>query len=286
MSKHLILGCGFLGERLAEQLTAAEQQVVTSTRDSAKAQRLRQSGLLVQEGSFQDESVRRALQAEGPFESITVCVTNDSAEQSHQQVYLSATDLAIDLVKTTAQGRVHFVSTTGVYAPVKLDGVTVDETWPTAPSRPGATASLLCENRVRMFLPGQQNVFRLAGIYHPERLPNRAKLQAGDPIAGPADGWLNLIHADDAAAILAQAALDPPLFDILNVADGCPVTRAEFYGAVAQREHLAPPVFDNQSSGRGGKKWIDTDLLLSWYSGEFRDPLDWEKTLASVEENT
>ena len=49
-------------------------------------------------------------------------------------------------------------------------------------------------------------ILRLAGIYGPGRLLRRTKdLLAGNPIVAPKDNYLNLIHVDDAAAIVAAA---------------------------------------------------------------------------------
>ena len=51
------------------------------------------------------------------------------------------------------------------------------------------------------------SVLRLAGIYGPGRLLRRIEqVRAGEPVAGNPEGFLNLIHVDDAVqAVLASA---------------------------------------------------------------------------------
>lgn len=272
MLHHLILGCGFLGSRLATRLVTRGDRVTTTTRHPAKAESLNQAGIEALTGNFDESDLRREL-VSNAYDSITICVTNDSPSASHQQVYLSAAQLGIDAVKKHGAQRIHFVSTTGVYAAPTRGLVVVDESWPTDPVRPGSIASLMCENLLRQELPGQHHVYRLAGIYHSDRMPNLAKLESGESLPGRGEGWLNLIHADDAAAILEYATRTPPAFDILNVSDGQPVTRQEFYNALAERRGFSPPTFDATLEGRGGQKIVDNTALASWFPGDLRDPL-------------
>jgi nucleoside-diphosphate-sugar epimerase len=89
-------------------------------------------------------------------------------------------------------------------------------------------------------------ILRLAGIYGPGRVPFIRELRAGEPIAAPATGWLNLIHVDDAADVVDGASKLPPFEDgprVYCVSDGQPVQRGEFYSEVARQIGAAPPRF-------------------------------------------
>lgn len=272
--KHLILGCGFLGERLADQFLARGERVFTTTRSPEKAARLTEKGLTIWTGDFGDDHLQAELANELPFQTITICVANDSTDESHETVYARATQLAIQLAKEH-ETRVRLTSTTGVYAPVKEDAAVVDESSPVNPTRPGARASWLCEKLLRDRLPGQHITFRLAGIYHPDRLPNLAKLKNREPLSGSGDGWLNLIHADDAAAILAWDSVHPAPFDLVNVSDGVPLRRVDFYQSIARHWDCPPPVFAPQQVGRGGQKKIANKRLVQWYPHGFQSSTQW-----------
>lgn len=271
---HLILGCGFLGQRLAERLLASHAQVVTTTRSPAKAQQLKRLGLQAWTGDFDDPGIQHQLTESVPFDTITICVANDSSQETHETVYGRATQLAIRL----AQGhptRIRFISTTGVYAEVEDGSKVVDESHPVAPARAGARASWRCETMLRDQLPDQHVVFRLAGIYHPDRLPNVAKLKEREPLSGSGDGWLNLIHADDAAAILAWDVDHPAPFELVNVSDGQPLKRQDFYQNIARHWNYPDPIFAPQQAGRGGRKRISNQRLVQWYPHAFRSSIRW-----------
>ena len=97
--------------------------------------------------------------------------------------------------------RAIYISTTGVYG--NAGGRWVDEATPTDPQRDGGKASLAAEEILRAHPLGKRSaILRLAGIYGPGRVPYLDKLRAGEPIAAPSEGWLNLIHVDDAARIV------------------------------------------------------------------------------------
>ena len=84
---------------------------------------------------------------------------------------------------------------------------------------------------------------RLGGLYGPGRVPHLDKMKAGEPIAAPSQGWLNLIHVEDAARIVTLAAEASDPSPVYNVTDGAPVLRADYYGEVARLLDAPPPTF-------------------------------------------
>src|SRR5439155_2367302 len=111
-------------------------------------------------------------------------------------------------------------------------------------TREGEKASLAAEQLLHNspFAP-KAIVLRLAGLYGPGRIPRAAEIKAGQPIAAPARGWLNLIHVEDAARIvlLAEERASPPRTYV--VSDGVPVQRAEYYAELARLLNAPPPRF-------------------------------------------
>lgn len=143
-----------------------------------------------------------------------------------------------------------YISTTGVYH--QIGGVWVDERDTTRPTRQGGRAHLHAEAKLRSCL-GQSpwTILRLSGIYGPARVPRAADVRAGRPIASPPDGYLNLIHVDDAAAA-AMAAMSwseqgksstTDRERLYVVSDDQPVIRRHFYEEIARQTRSAAPTF-------------------------------------------
>lgn len=292
MDHHFIFGCGFLGHVLARQWVADGQQVWTTSRDPEKVARLQSEGVQAVQADHGDWAEFAQRETWPAFRSITVCIGNDRRQGSdHQAIYQAATQAAVLLAQRAPQGsvdapapphanthassRVLFVSTTGVY---QTDGGAtdviprVDENWPVAAQRDGAAASLACEALLAQQASVPYTIFRLAGIYSVERIPNLSRLQNGQPIAGSGQGLLNLIHVVDAATILRQAAVDPPAWPVLNVADGQPIRRQAFYDHLAQRYGCPAPQFTDEGGRTAGQKQIDTTRLQDWFRGPWQFP--------------
>jgi nucleoside-diphosphate-sugar epimerase len=171
--------------------------------------------------------------------------------------------------------RVIYISTTGVYG--TAGGGWVDETTPTDPQREGGKASLAAEQILKAHPLGKRSaILRLAGIYGPGRVPYLDKLRAGEPIAAPSEGWLNLIHVDDAARIVVavdrwladRAASDGP--HLFCVSDGSPVVRGEYYAEAARLIGAPPPRFtappaDSPAAARAGAdRRVSNAKLHEW----------------------
>jgi nucleoside-diphosphate-sugar epimerase len=164
--------------------------------------------------------------------------------RSIQEVYANGMSNVLAALPAET-GRLIYISTTGVYG--RGDGGWVDEVTPPDPRREGGRASLAAEERIAAHPLGQRSVIlRLAGIYGPGRVPFIRELRAGEPIAAPASGWLNLIHVDDAMEAVIVACELEPFCDgprVYCVSDGQPVQRGEFYSEVARQIGAQPPRF-------------------------------------------
>jgi len=238
----LVVGCGYLGERVARRWREAGNAVVIVTRSANRADTFRQRGY---DALVADVTRPETLRNLPVAESLLFAVGFDrAASDSIEAVYAGGMRnlLAALPVET---GRVVYISTTGVYGPA--DGGWVDEVTTPNPQREGGRASLAAEQVLADHRLGQNSVaLRLAGIYGPGRVPFIRELRADEPIAAPVSGWLNLIHVDDAVeAVIAASDLEPfrdgPR--VYCVSDGQPVQRGEFYSEVARQIGAQPPRF-------------------------------------------
>jgi nucleoside-diphosphate-sugar epimerase len=223
----LIVGCGYLGRRVAARWRAEGHRVFATTRSARHADELRGQGL---EPVVCDVLELESLRALPAAATVLHCVGLDrSSGQSMREVYVEG--LANVLARLPGPGGFLYVSSTSVYG--QRGGEDVDEGAATEPEEESGRVVLEAE-RVLHAARADAVVLRFAGIYGPGRLLRRQMVEAGEPIVGDADRWLNLIHVEDgAAAVLAAEARGRP-GAVYNVGDDRPVRRRDFYRRLAQ----------------------------------------------------
>lgn len=233
MKRTLIIGCGYLGSRVAALLLQTGDAVAATTRRPERADELRQAGC---------EPVLFDVLRPSPLPAVDAVVyavgLDRSAGASMRDVYVGGLTNALAALPGTP--RLVYVSSTGVYG--QKGGEEVDERADTLPTEESGRVVLDAEGVLRRQRP-DAIVLRFAGIYGPGRLIRAAALRAGDPIAADPDGWLNLIHVEDGARAV-QVALDRGVpGETYNVSDGRPVTRRDFFTRLADRLGAPPPRF-------------------------------------------
>jgi nucleoside-diphosphate-sugar epimerase len=140
-------------------------------------------------------------------------------------------------------GRVIYISSTGVYG--QAAGDWVDEDSQCRPLRDGGRACLAAEELLRAHVFAQRAiVLRMAGIYGPGRIPRAQELRAGQAIPAPQEGYLNLIHVDDAARVVLAAEQSGKTPGLYVVSDGNPPTRRQYYDELARLLGAPPPRFE------------------------------------------
>lgn len=237
--RRLIFGCGYLGRRVAKTWRDQGDEVWLVTRSTATAETWRADGYRALVADVTDPQSLVDLPSAA---TVLWAVGYDRrAGQSIEQVYVAGLAKVLAALPSDT-GRVIYISSTGVYG--SAAGQWVDELTPCVPLRAGGRACLAAEECLAAHRLGARSVvLRLAGIYGPGRIPRAESLRAGEPIDAPADGYLNLIHVDDAAAIVVAAAERAPIPRLYVVSDGQPGLRREYYGELARLLHAPPPTF-------------------------------------------
>lgn len=278
----LVIGCGYLGQRVARLWREQGDSVFAVTRSADRAFEFQGQGWSPLVADILDSSsISAAIAAIPPPESVLFAVGYDrGAAASIRQVYVEGLRHCCDalLDRVSLLRSFVYISSTGVYG--RIDGDWVDESSPCDPTREGGRACLEAEQLLRGGPLGMRTIIlRCAGLYGPGRTPMAASIRAGEPIAAPADGYLNLIHIDDAAEIAAWAADNQPPPELFNVADGHPVIRRQYYEELARILNAPPPVFAAPSSdspaatrAAGGDKRVRCDRLLTRLPGPLRYP--------------
>lgn len=260
----LIIGVGYLGTRVTKLWTAAGAKVFGTSRSRDRFDELRQLGVEpvlwdVNNGGDSLPSVDVALYCVGFI---------PSSGRSRREVYVEG--LQNTLANLPRPGRLIYISSTGVFGDHYGDWV--DETTKPNPMDEGGAACLAAEDALWDFTKREgweAVVLRLAGIYGPERLINARRIQSGQAIAGDPDGYLNLIHVEDAALIVNAATTRALPGETYLVADGNPLTRREFYTRLAESLGAPPPTFDlaSPARSRGNRRIANRKLLEEVASG-------------------
>jgi nucleoside-diphosphate-sugar epimerase len=230
----LIVGCGYVGSRLAPQL-AAHYDVTVTTRSPERVQALKAQGIRaialdldrVRLGTYLPEKLEQAA----IFYLAPPPTTGES-------------DLRLDrfLQLVTVPPRVFiYMSTTGVYG--NTDGAWVDESSPIQPITDRARRRVSAEEMTRVWCTERRTrrvILRVPGIYGPGRLPIE-RLRRAEPVIQPEDaGISNRIHVDDLVEACLQAAMNPEARGVYNVSDGNACSVTDFLDRLAAITGIPP----------------------------------------------
>ncbi|MCE9631321.1 MAG: NAD-dependent epimerase/dehydratase family protein [Planctomycetia bacterium] len=265
----LVVGCGYLGERVARRWIDAGSRVVGITRRATRAAELHSLGIepAIIDVTAADPGWSALFKEIGRPTTVFWSVGFDrAAGTTHRDVHVAGLGKLLDALAVAGSAeptpRIIFSSSTGVWG--DEGGGVVDETTPPNPSRDAGRVLVAAESLLAAHSLGPGTALRFAGLYGPDRLPRLDDLRAGRPIAADPDSWLNLVHIDDAAAVVcavADAALPQPLY---VVSDGTPVRRRDWYGRLAALSGSPEPRWDPSAPRtRGADKRVDPSRLFA-----------------------
>ncbi|MAT11418.1 MAG: SDR family oxidoreductase [Pirellulales bacterium] len=280
MTDRLIIGCGYLGLRVAKQWITEGHRVFALTRTEKNAATLAQAGIQPILGDVMSPETLPMLPV---VEQVLYAVGFDrQSGHSIEEVYVRGLkNIVANLPKTINQFL--YISSTGVYG--QADGSWLTEQSETNPTRPGGKACLKAEQfLLEVSLPKQTTVLRLAGIYGPNRVPRLDQIKSGKPLAIPQDGWLNLIHVEDAVTIINIMVQQTPKKACYLVSDGCPVLRKDYLGEIAGILGAPPVTFTAvdphsavgqraRNTKRISNEQLESEFDIAWKYPTFREGL-------------
>jgi nucleoside-diphosphate-sugar epimerase len=232
----LIVGCGYLGRRVAARWRDQGARVFATTRSPQKAEEFARLGL---EPIVCDVLDGESLQHLPQVDVVLYCIGHDrSSGRPMRETYVQGLENVLGALPPL--GRLIYVSSTSVYG--QCQGEEVDETAKTEPIDESGRVVLEAEQVLRRMNPSAI-ILRFAGIYGPGRLLRRETIERGYPIVGDPERWLNLIHVEDGVAAVLAAQKQGRLGGTYNIADDQPVRRREFYTALAQLIRASLPRF-------------------------------------------
>jgi len=248
----LIVGCGRLGSRVAEQLLdRAGDRAAATVFGMRRSERALPDGVVALRG----DAAAGAFELPPDLDAVVyaVAAAGERSDESYRDAYPVGLGHVLDALERSARrGRVLFISSTGVYG--EDAGGWVDED--TDPRKAGFTGVRLLEAEERLSrasLPGCS--LRLSGLYGPTRQGALVRRVAAGEASYPASGarWMNQLHEEDAARAVVHVLSLAALPATLNVSDTRPSDRREVLTWLAERMR-APAPRPDEAQPAGAKR--------------------------------
>lgn len=251
----LIIGCGYLGQRVGVLLGQKGERVFGTVRSNDRAAVIARLGIEPVIADVLDLESLRGLPAAGcVFYSVGF---DRTAGRAMRSVYVDGLQNVLARLPSQTR-RFVYASSTGVYG--QSDGEWVDEESPTSPVHDSGKICLDAECRARTWANSGGGlataiILRFAGLYGPGRVVRRSLVERGQPISGDPRKYLNLIHIDDAAGAALAALETTAAPSVYLIADDRPVSRREYYSRIAGLLGAPEPCFEMPPPGtpEGGR---------------------------------
>ena len=220
-----ILGCGYVGIKLAEQLQQNGHEVTGVRRSQAGLRVLKKHGVTPLQADITEE---QSLSYLPESDWVIFMPTPDKrTPQATKDLHVKGLQSVIETYasRSSPPKRLIYASTTGVYG--DHDGRWVNEDTPVDPPTKRLAMYREAEQLIETVAPQRGidgTVIRFAGLYGPERY------RLGRYLEGPVvEGYLNMIHRSDAAGVITKLLCDQLLVnDVAIGVDTEPVHRWEF----------------------------------------------------------
>lgn len=230
-----IVGCGYIGARLARRVRDIGTPVTGVVRSAGSAGTLFEQGIDALQCDLDTQRLPAGSTAEAALFYFTP-PPGAGESDSRMQRFLAG------LSVSGQPRRIVYISTTGVYG--DCHGEWVDETRPVNPGVDRARRRWDAERQLRAWqgrTGGELVILRVAGIYGPGKLP-LARLRKGVPMVAEHDApWTNRIHADDLVSTCLLALEKGRDGAVFNVSDGAPGNMTDYFNQVADRAGLPRP---------------------------------------------
>ncbi len=248
MTQTIIVGCGYVGTRLARQYLARGEAVSGLTRSEAGLRRVAAAGIPGRRHDLlHDDWSGLGLALAGARLFHLAPPPDQGVEDPHTRRLVQSFE------QTGQPRRIVYISTTGVYG--DCQGAWIDETRPAQPMVDRSRRRWDAEQTLRRWSQatgGEVVILRVAGIYGPDRLPLE-RIRQGVPLVRAEEApYTNRIHVDDLVTVCCAAMEKGIDGSIYNACDGAPSTMTDYFLAVADAAGLPRPpcVSMDEAAGR------------------------------------
>lgn len=228
----LIVGCGYIGRRVAALLQARHCHVtgiVRSPESVAELKALDIDGICADLDTWIPAVVADVIYYFAPPPGV-------GSRDTRMTRFLAAID------KARPPRRIIYISTSAVYG--DCNGAWITEQQPVNPTTGRGQRRLDAERQLIAWAEAQGTqwiILRVPGIYGPGKLPLE-RLRKGLPVLRAQDSpWTNRIHGDDLAGICVAVMQSRQANTVYNVSDGHPSNMTDYFFRVADAAGLPRP---------------------------------------------
>ncbi len=301
MASRLIVGCGYVGSRVASKWLKNGDSVFAITRSNDRVAYLSQLGIkpivwdwLIDPLPILPETLQNLGHRINAFATILIAVSHASQPGiPHEETHTRGLGKLDGLLKSEGWGQTvdHetkwiYLSTTGVFG-AATPGDWVDEESKVSPERAGSIAAWAGEQWIASHIPVDQRIsLRPVGIYGPGRVPRWQSIRDQVPLQVDPESYLNLIHVEDLATTIVKVSNTSMNSSLYCISDGEPVRRRDYYDFIAKLGSWPPPVFEavkpkepgDASLRSDGNKRVrnhrlQTELGMEWEFPSYREGL-------------
>lgn len=264
-----ILGLGWLGLPLAENLQKQGYRIKGTVSSEEKAARLSDTGLEVSVLKLFSNAID--ISNEDFFDTDVLIVNFPPARvDAIEKIYPNQLRQLLPYIKHSGIDNVIFISSTSVYPEINQ---TVSESDELRPDKASGIACLEAEQVLRLQQNFDTTVIRFGGLIGPGRHPHR--FMRPGTVNTEGDKPVNLIVLDDCIGIIDHVIEENIRGEIINAC--CPLhpTRKEFYTAAAKAAGAEAPVFDRGSALQF--KTVSSEKLTDQlgYGFKYPSPIDY-----------
>ena len=237
----LIVGCGYVGLPLGQQLVKQGHTVFGLRRSADTDGELKSAGITPLRADITKLETLSSLPHD--FDWVVNCAASGGGgAEDYRRLYLEGTRNLIAWLGAAQLRKYVYSSSTSVYG--QDDGSLVTELDPATP--PAETSRILVETENLLKIAASEKSFpavilRVAGIYGPGRgywlkqfLKDQAQIEANG------ERYLNMIHCNDVVSCILAALENGKPSEVYNAVDDEPVSQLIFFAWLA--DHLGKPM--------------------------------------------
>ena len=243
-----IIGCGWLGLPLGENLAKSGHIVKGSTTSEEKFNLLKKAGIIPFVVSISKEGVKGALDECLKNSEILIINIPPGLRKNPDANFVKQMELLRKHIEHSEIKNVVYVSSTSVYDE-DLEIPIITEESPTT-GKSDSSKQLIAAEQIFKTNPNfETTIIRFGGLIGGERNP--AKYLSGKKDLPDPDGPVNLIHRDDCIAIIKSIITNKHWNTDFNAATPQHPTRKTYYTALCKAQNLPLPQFELSTPSKG-----------------------------------
>jgi nucleoside-diphosphate-sugar epimerase len=239
-----IIGCGWLGLPLAENLISEGYFINGTTTSEEKMALLQKKGINPFHISLSENGIHGSIQEF--LNDVTILIINIPPKlrgKGPKESYISKIKLLHTAIKKSEVTNIIFASSTAVYG--DAEGI-VTEKSTTKPNTDSGIQLLQCEDLFKNDPDLQTTIIRFGGLIGPNRHP--ITMLSGKENLKGGNAPVNLIHLNDCLGIIKTILKHNYWNEVLNAVYPAHPTKKEYYTKQALERGLTPPIYQLENT--------------------------------------